>query len=192
MRKVCLYRLLISVPGPAGGARHAQPTCSLKLAHQAPAPPADERPIAGASRAAQRARASRRRSAPVTPFQAEPSAPARQPPPRARLLWQLQAPKEHCLRLRRSGASTGGRGNGREGGAGNGAEQPTGSRASRRQRSPLLRAWSDPSSPCAQAACAHVSPTSAGSWARRRRGGGQLVTAGWPRERTVESQGARG
>ena len=136
MRKVCPSRWLIPVPGPARGAGHSQPTWSLQLAHQVPAPPAGQPPIAGARWAAVRARARRRRRSP--PFSAEPAASARQPPPplRASLLWPLLAPSERCLRFLRSGAGTGGRGEGREGGAGSAAEQPTGSRASRRPRAP--------------------------------------------------------
>lgn len=174
-----------------------EPTWSLQLADQAPAPPTCLPPTARARWAAVRARASRRRRS--VPARAVPSrahgARRQPPPPRARLLWLLPAPSKRCLRLRLSARA-------REGGETRGREGRGALRNS--QRGPAPRATGsprcappDPASPSARAACARVRSPAAGRWARRRRAealsasplGGLVRAQLGSRERGVKGRG---
>lgn len=205
VRKVCPGRWLVAVPRARARSR-ASLTYLVPAAHKTPALPAlspARRPrFSGAWGAAVRARESRRRSAPVRAVPsrvrgARPPPPPLPLPPRARLLWLPPAPSERCLRLRRPGsgssAGTGGRGvgaggrGGERGGAANGVP--------RLAPAAPPRVSAPAGSPRSPALC-RVRPRVSGlrralgggaGW-----GGGQRVTAWWPRVRTAGARGARG
>lgn len=206
VRKVCPGRWLVAVPRARARSR-ASLTYLVPAAHKTPALPAlspARRPrFSGAWGAAVRARESRRRSAPVraVPSRVRGARPPPPPPlplpPRARLLWLPPAPSERCLRLRRPGsgsnAGTGGRGvgaggrGGERGGAANGVP--------RLAPAAPPRVSAPAGSPRSPALC-RVRPRVSGlrralgggaGW-----GGGQRVTAWWPRVRTAGARGARG